>query len=415
MSIRIAVHRQSLGALVLAFASVLSISEAGQAPPVVWEKTFGGASADIGYCICPTSDTGYAILGFTSSFATPTMTGNAYLIKVDGEGVQQWAKVLGRGTENYAEVRACSMAPLPGGGYILVGSIFEPHFDRRICLIKADADGNQLWQQQHELTAEPQSYEAGESVDVTDDGGFIIAGHGRVSSTATVQTCLLKTNAAGEREWLKLFGGANIDEGHDAHQTSDGGYILTGITASTPTENDDVFLIKTDAEGNVQWQKTYGGDLQDRGRSVRQTADGGYIIAGDSNSTSTAATDIFLVKTDTSGTLRWQNHYGGPSTEYGYCVRQTADGGYIVAGQTFSVLRQSEEMYLVKTDADGKLQWQKAIGGAEEECGYCVRQTSDDGYLVIGQTQSYGAGIHDIYLVKIAPYALAATPWSLYE
>lgn len=405
-------HRRVSAAMFLALgASVLA--EAAQPPPVEWERTFGGASGDTGRCIRATDDGGYVIVGNTESFFTTAPLGaNVYFIKLDAEGHEQWAHILGESTEMGAFITGRSVGQTPDGGYIIAGWAMQPHIGNDVCLIQADAGGNQVWQRVHGLNPDDMFAEMGEALDLTADGGFVVAGHGTLPTTASVDVYLVKTNSSGALQWLKNFGGTDNDEGYSVQQTSDGGYIVTGLTGSFGAGNDDLYLIKTDADGNAQWEKTYGGAIQDRGRSVLQTPDGGYIVAGMTNSLNPPAIEVYLVRTDSSGTLQWQKTF--PGGRDAWCIQPTSDGGYIIAGFAY-VTGSGKEVYFLKTDADGNMVWETTVGGPEDDSAYCVVQTPDGGFLAVGQTQSFGAGSVDVYLVKLAPRALAAGQWLLYD
>jgi hypothetical protein len=162
----------------------------------------------------------------------------------------------------------------------------------------------------------------------------------------------------------------------------------------------DVFLVKTDANGNVQWAKTYGGGHYDYAFSVQQTSDGEYIVAGLTWSFGASLSDVFLVKTDANGNVQWAKTYGGGHYDYAFSVQQTSDGGYIVAGYTESFGAGYDDFFLIKTDANGNIIWAKTYGGIYGDYAFSVQQTSDGGYIVAGYTDSFGAGWYDIFLIK---------------
>ncbi len=165
--------------------------------------------------------------------------------------------------------------------------------------------------------------------------------------------------------WTKAFGGTNEDYGRSVQETSDGGYIIAGYTKSFGAGSYDVYLIKTDANGDTTWTKTYGGSNIDQGYSVEQTSDGGYIIAGNSKSFGAGLDDVYLIKTDANGDTTWTKTYGGSNIDQGYSVEQTSDGGYIIAGYTKSFGAGSYDVYLIKTDANGDTTWTKTYGGSK--------------------------------------------------
>ncbi|MCK4511362.1 hypothetical protein KAW64_06455, partial [bacterium] len=178
---------------------------------------------------------------------------------------------------------------------------------------------------------------------------------------------LLATAAAAETPpdtlWAREFGGGQFEWGRSVQETQDGGFITVGDTYSYGTGGFDVWLIKTDGGGNKTWAKTYGGIYEDRGYSVRQTADGGYVIAGVTGSYGAGAYDIWLIKTDGSGHVSWDKTFGGSAWDWGYSVEQTADGGYVLAGYTESFGPGNSALWLIRTDCNGDTLWTRTHGG----------------------------------------------------
>jgi hypothetical protein len=211
---------------------------------------------------------------------------------------------------------------------------------------------------------------------------------------------LIKTDASGNLQWATTYGGTNDDWAYSLQQTSDGGYIVAGRTYSFGAGLDDIILIKTDANGNVQWAKTYGGTDIDYAFSVQQTSDDGYILAGYTRSFGAGLDDIILIKTDANGNLQWATTYGGTNDDWASSVQQTSDDGYIVAGYTRSFGAGFYDAFLVKTDANGNIIWAKTYGGTDYDDASSVQQTLDGGYIVAGYTASFGAGSRDIFLIK---------------
>jgi len=202
-------------------------------------------------------------------------------------------------------------------------------------------------------------------------------------------------------QWEKTFGGSGEEYGYSVRQTADGGYIIAGSTGSFGV-GDDVYLIKTDPNGNSQWQKAFGGSNDDQGWSVQQTSDGGYIIAGMTSSFDAGFHDVYLIKTDPNGNTQWEKTFGGSNYDFGFSVQKTSDGGYIIVGETSSFGAGSCDVYLIKTDPNGNLLWQKTFGGSDWDAGYSVQQTTDGGYIIAGTTESFGAGDLDVYLIKLS-------------
>jgi len=210
---------------------------------------------------------------------------------------------------------------------------------------------------------------------------------------------LIKTDSFGDTRWTRTYGGPSWDGGYSVVLTSDGGYIIAGETWSFGAGVIDIYLIKTDSLGDTIWTKTYGGTGWDCGRSVTQTSDGGYIIAGYTESYGVGG-DFYLIKTDENGDTIWTRTYGGTGWDCGRSVAQTSDGGYIIAGYTRSYGAGADDVYLIKTDSLGDTLWTRTYGGTDYEYGYLLAQTSDGGYIVVGNTYSYGAGMTDVYLIK---------------
>jgi hypothetical protein len=288
---------------------------------------------------------------------------------------------------------AYSVQQTSDGGYILASYTYS---FGDIFLIKTDMNGNKIWAKIYGGASDDTAF----SVQQTSDGGYILAGVTRSFGAGGYDALLIKTDASGNVQWAKTYGGTSGDYAYSVQQTSDGGYIVVGYTNSFGAGDYDIFLIKTDASGNVQWTKTYGGTSGDYAYSVQQTSDGGYIVAGRTYSFGAGSYDIFLIKTDASGNVQWAKTYGGIYWDYAYSVQQTSDGGYIVAGTTWSFGAGYYDIFLIKTDASGNVQWTKTYGGGDYDDASSVQQTSDGGYIVAGYTQSFGAGDYDIFLIK---------------
>jgi len=214
----------------------------------------------------------------------------------------------------------------------------------------------------------------------------------------------VKTDPNGNMEWNQTYGGTNQDSGFSVVQTGDGGYAIAGSTYSFGAGSADVWLVKTDPNGNMEWNQTYGGTGGDYGRSVVETGDGGYAIAGRTGFY--GFEDVYLVKTDADGNMEWNQTYGGTKADVPESVVQTGDGGYAITGYTTSFGAGFEDVWLVKTDADGNMEWNQTYGGTFPDYGRSVVETGDGGYAIAGQTYSFGAGDWDVWLVKTDPFGL---------
>lgn len=246
-------------------------------------------------------------------------------------------------------------------------------------------------------------YDWGSSVQQTSDKGYIIAGRTMSFGAGDCDIYLIKTDRFGEALWTKTYGGTMYEEAYSIQVTSDGGYIIVGLTESFRThENDeyyDVYLIKTDADGNIIWEKVYGDKQRDYGHSVQQTSDGGYIIAGLTESYGAGKGDVYLIKTNSSGDIEWAKAYGRKEHDSANCVKQTSDGGYIIVGGTYYPGANYSDVYLIKTNSSGDILWTKIEGGIGYNWGNYVQQTSDGGFVIVGRIEVRNRK-NDVYVVK---------------
>jgi hypothetical protein len=338
-----------------------------------------------------TSDEGYIVAGWTNSFGADS--GDVYLIKTDASGDTVWTRTYGGNKKDYGY----SVQQTSDGGYVVAGWTNSFGTDSGdVYLIKTDASGDTVWT----MTYGGSFNDCGWSVQQTFDEGYIIAGWTNSFGAGSRDVYLIKTDASGDTLWTRTYGGSSTDAGYSVQQTSDSGYIITGQTFSFGVDPYDVYLIKTDASGDTLWTKTYGGSGNDWGFSVQQTSDGGYIITGVTFYLGDYPHDVYLIKTDASGDILWTKTYGGIDDDYGRSVQQTSDGGYIIAGWVWSFDSGIANVYLIKTDASGDTLWTRLYGGTDWDDGQSVQQTSDGGYIIAGATESLGAGLSDVYLIK---------------
>jgi hypothetical protein len=369
-----------------------------------WEKTFGGTGTAYGYSVQQTTDGGFIITG-----ESPSEYGVAvWLIKTDGNGVEQWIESFGGTSAEWGT----SVQQTTDGGYIITGITYSGNGSGDTYLIKTDASGVEQWTK----TFGSYNSDYGYSVQQTTDGGYIITGvtHSFGNGPSYEgDVYLIKTDGNGDSLWTKTFGGTSDDWGYSVQQTTDGGYIITGFTHSFGNGGYDVYLIKTDGNGIEQWTKTFGGTIDDLGYSVQQTTDGGYIITGQTGSFGNGGNDVYLIKTDGSGIEQWTKTFGGTNSDYARSVQQTTDGGYIICGGTWSFGNGNGDAYLIKTDGNGIEQWTKTFGGTKSDYGYSVQQTTDGGYIITGITESFGNGIYDVYLIKTDGNGNATSTFSI--
>jgi len=217
---------------------------------------------------------------------------------------------------------------------------------------------------------------------------------------AALAAILLPSSLLAQITFQRTYGGSDDDLGRAVQQTFDGGYVLAGLTYSYESSSWDVYLVKTDPSGETVWTRTYGGSGHEWGNSVVQTADSGYVVAGYTESFGSGGWDVYLVKTDVNGDTQWTRTHGGADDDVGWSVERTADDGYIITGETQSPGEIYDNVYLIKTDVAGDTLWTRTYGGANQDYGYSVTRTSDGGYAVCGGTYSYGAGNGDVYAFR---------------
>jgi hypothetical protein len=242
-------------------------------------------------------------------------------------------------------------------------------------------------------------HEEGRSVQETADGGFIVAGHAYANED-NGDIWLVKTDPKGNIDWTQIYGGDGDDHAYSVQVTADGGYVVAGFSEAIAEKWSDAWVIKTDSEGRVEWNRTYGGFRWDKAHHIRQTTDGGYIITGYTFSRGSDNADIWLIKADVNGYPVWTNTFGGPDWEYGYAVQETADGGFIISGFTETEEKKSSRIWLVKTDSQGQEQWTRTFGSRKHNTGHFVQETADGGYIVVGITQSFFPNFEDVLLIK---------------
>ncbi|MCD4818721.1 MAG: T9SS type A sorting domain-containing protein [Candidatus Cloacimonetes bacterium] len=235
----------------------------------------------------------------------------------------------------------------------------------------------------------------------TTDGGYIIVGNTDPDGNEMNDIWLIKTDENGNQVWDAIFGGDQNDFSIIGQQTSDGGFIIIGTTESFGIGMQDFWLIKTDENGNEEWNQTYGSIENDRAQYVEQTADGGFILTGGTGNLEDDHQDFWLIKTDEYGNMEWEQTYGGTGNEKAYTVHQNPDGSYILSGLTESFGNGAFDMWLIKTDEFGNELWNRTFGGTENENAYSMQILPNGGYILAGVTKSYGQGDYDVWLIEV--------------
>ncbi len=352
---------------------------------ITFQRTYGGPDYDCAYSVQQTTDGGYIMAGFTWSYGSGLM--DVYVVKTDSTGNKLWTRTFG-GTGYDV---AYSVKQTADGGYIVAGSTDSYGAGGSdVYLIRTDANGDTLWTK----TPGGLGAEVCYSVQQTFDSGFVLAGYTDSSGASRPVAYLIKTDANGDTLWTRTYHGRWESEGRSVRQTADSGFIVAG------TMGDDVYLVKTDAKGDTQWTRTFGGADPEYGRSVQQTADGGYIIAGETWSFGAGGYDVYLIKTDANGDTLWTRTFGDADYDYGWSVQQTPDAGYVVCSSTAPFGPGYDDIILIKTDSIGDTLWTKTFGGDSDDVAYEVQQTSDGGYVLAGYTESFHVGRANFYLIK---------------
>ncbi len=359
-----------------------------------FQRTFGSTSYDYGKKIISTYDNSLVLVGLYGA------TKGVYLIKVDTLGNTIWQKTFNPPNMLYF-YNDYSIKQTPDSGFIMAGNIYNSNGSAtHICLIKTNALGDTLWTKQYGGPNLGYYDVVAYDVIVTSDNGYAVVG--TESESPNKNVFMLKTDNNGNVLWAKYFGGTINDEGYSLKQTSDSGYIIAGYTESFGQGSWDVYLLKISAIGNLQWTKTYGGNQGDLANHIEITNDGGFIFTGKTSGNGVGTindNDLFLMKTDSAGNNEWIYTYGGSSEEVGFSVKQTSDNGFISIGYTYSSGAGQSDVYLLKTDSIGSVLWSSTFGSASKEEGSDVIQRGSN-YFLTGTTRNFSKGFEDVYLIK---------------
>ena len=400
----------------LAFFFSLSLSAQ---PTIQWQKCLGGNSIETAYASQQTTDGGYIIAGSAFSFNNGDVMnvhggGDFWVVKLDSTGAIEWQKPLGgSSTEVPYSIKQTS-----DRGYIVAGQTHSSdgdvsgyHGGLDYWVVKLNSAGAIEWQRALGGTYD----DTAQSVEQTYDGGYIVAGRagstdGDVQSQShgLYEIWVVKLSATGDTQWEKLYGGSSAEIAYSIRQTSDGGYVFAGATKSNDGDvtgnngNDDFWVVKIDSVGVIEWQKALGGIGADAARDVGHTSAGGYIVSGTAGSGNTGQVsgshgdfDVWVVKLNNIGELQWQKALGGSKPDYGSSVAETSDEGYIISGISQSTngdllgnLDFGSSAWVVKLSGAGELQWQRALGGTLPDRLYAAQQTNDGGFFLAGETES---------------------------
>ena len=359
----------------------------------VWARTYGGNQHDRARSIEQTNDGGYIIAGSTESFGAGGS--DFWILKLTSTGVIEWQFTYGGSNEECAN----SIKQTTDGGYIVAG--YTRSFDAgyyNFWILKLTSTGVIEWQRVIGAYKNEITY----SIQQTMDGGYIVGGYSdSFGIYAGLDFWILKLNPNGDIDWQKNYEGGWDDRVISIQQTSDNGYIVAGSTDSFVYGNLNFWVIKLSSTGGTEWQKVYEASLNDKLSFVQQTSEGGYIIIGSTNSYGAGAHDFWVIKLSSTGEIEWQRVFGGSNEECANSIKQTTDGGYIVAGSTRSFGNGFYDILILKLDSSGLIEWERTYGGTSEEEAYSIKQTNDGGYIVAGYTSSFGAGFRDFLILKL--------------
>jgi hypothetical protein len=343
---------------------------------------------------------GYYFLRICDSSATETGVYTLYCQYIPASTTLQptdmiWNNTYGGLMEEYAH----SMIKTSDGGYAITGNTYSygaGHTD--YWLVKTNSAGTLSWSKTYGGTSYDNAYALVEAY----DGGLLVLGESQSYGAGGYDFWLVKTNSAGTQSWTKTYGGTSSEKPSAIIKTSDGGYAMAGYTYSYGAGGNDMYLVKIDSAGNMLWNTTYGGNMNDAASSVIQTSDGGYMLVGTTSSFGVGSyRDIYMVKVDSNGNQLWYKLFGSTSGyESASRVIQTDDDGYMIAGQTNSFGAGGYDMWLIKTDSDGNQVWSKTFGGTSTENAVSVAQTVEGGYIVAGNTNSFGVA-GDVWLIRL--------------
>ncbi len=413
------------------------LSQIEAQPAIEWQRALGGTASETLWCINQTSDGGFITAGFTTSNDGDVSGnhggGDCWVVKLSQTGQVEWQKCLGgTSTEN-----ASSIFQTSDDGYIMAGKTHSEdgdvsgnHGNWDYWVVKLNSTGSIEWQKTLGGTGE----EYGFSIQQTMDGGSIMAGFsgstdGDVSGNhGYADYWVVKLSSTGDIQWQKSLGGSNgAEQAFFIRATSDGGYVVVGNGGSTDGDisdsqgGTDFWVVKLSSLGDIEWERSLGGNAGDAARSVIQAADGGYVVVGEVGSNNTGQVtnnhglyDYWVVKLSSEGDLEWQKTLGGSDSDWARSVCQAPDGGFVVPGQTYSTDGDAEgcdgaDILVIKLSPLGEIEWKKILGGSAGDGVNSIVRTADGGYILAGETYSNDGDVsgnhggRDAWVVKLSP------------
>lgn len=359
-----------------------------------YQMTYGGTQNEEARSVIETVS-GYVFAGSTNSFGAGSV--DYYLLSTDTCGSVTLSKTIG-GT--VSETAYDNLRSFAGRNVIYGRTNSFGVADIESYLIELNLANSNVktgWVVGDSLKEEGQAI-----VEATDTSGFVGAGFTNSFGSGNYDVYVIKHRYNGTIAWTKVIGGSALDKAYDIQTTSDGGYIVVGETKSFGAGKSDVYLLKLTSTGVVSWTKTYGTSGNDVGYSVKQVMGGGFAITGytELQDSIPYGKNVYIINTDASGNLNWSGAYGGPDNDEGRSIVQLEDSSFAVCGITNSYGAGLEDAYLIRTNDVGTLLWGKTYGGDSTDRCYCLLNTLDNGFLMAGQTYSFGNGKSDVYAIK---------------
>lgn len=353
-----------------------------------WMRTYGGTGDDVAYYVQQTADSGFIVTGFTQSFGAGDK--DVYLLRLDANGDTLWTRTYGAFTEDLAY----SIALSSDGGFLIAGSTYLSARGEEVYLIKTNANGDTLWTKTYGTSADDRAY----SIKNTSDGGYIIGGYAGKTGLFTGDIYLLKINGDGDTLWTKTIGGGEpqAEVARSVTETFDGGYFIAG---NYSTSLNEAFLLKTDSLGDILWTRRFGGSDGVWISDGQQSFDSKYISLGGE---AIPFSILQIRKFDQAGNLIGLKNGSVLTSTHGYSIQQTIDSGFVITGTTHDWPVGNPEVFIVKTNESGDWLWSNIFGELGIDRGWSVIQTFDGGYLIAGETTSFGAGGFDVYLIKVS-------------
>ncbi len=357
-------------------------------------KSIGGTDAELGWGILYAPQDNYIITGHTSSFGQGAE--DILLVKFHASGAIEWAKAIGKLHSDYA----LDITRTPDNGFVLTGGTESGGAGAAdFLLVKFDSSEALQWAKTLGGELMDECY----SVQSTPDSGFILAGYTQSYGAGAEDCYICKVDRGGTIQWARTIGGKYSDYAQSIITTPDNGYIFTGFTENFSTSISNLLLVKLSASGEVDWMRSIGGSYRNAGFAITNTSDNGYFIGGGTTSFDAEGEDLLAVKFDSLDQLQWARMIGGSGVERAWKVLENTDTSYIALGYTESFGAGSHDVLLVKLSRTGALEWARAIGGENEEKGYAVTLCPDNGYVITGNTKTFSTGYSDLSFIKVQP------------